>query len=685
MFAAAILLVLPVSLGQQNCPSLANTRCDVLDPSGSCGGRACSDRLECDPGTGRCASLPYRDYGEPCDALVRPCRSGLRCSAACGICVDGAEDDLAPLPPRDDGPSSASACGMSSDIVFRTWAGTVLTDHPVLLPKGDGELRTILSRAKEGGCKVRPMGSSHSAPGVVAEEGGEGDVVVISLAEYVSSDPDWAGPTLVGSGDAATARVPAGATQLELYAAIRPRGYFLPTQTAGWLFTMGGIVGNFVHGGAFGKGPVHNHVVSLRVMKHDGAVDIVDDAVNLSYWRNSFGLLGLILGVEVEVVRRPSFFFGTLPLTTVPGGWTRSNFESYVADVRSSHTAAEFFMNPHTREILAVVQGDRRYETVVPPISDGECKWNFWRAECRPRDKCSYQYNYGDWSLSQSCRSKVRPSPTADGMCAWDYAVGTCRQPRHCSYQYELGDLNLDQSCRLTIPAPPGRAAMEAEYAKLLENNKQLGLDGVPLGDDRLQQAAFCLASRVGLERLMLEQSLTEIARLVREAYEATNDGFFIGESIPLPTPFLGYLVPAEWLFDVLHAITELEYVLSAPTEWRYVTFDEDEAAVLQPAVTPGEWAAVEVVSIEIPEFTPADWRFQFWQIERIFRSVGGVPHTGKYFGMAANRESGLMEPFREGLEDLVEEGRRDSFRAYAHTVDPEGLFRSGYMANAIF
>ena len=606
--------------------------------------------------------------------------------------MDDAEDDLAPLPLPDESPSSgssASACGMSSELVFRTWAGTVRTDHPVLLPRDDGELRAILHFAKQGGCKVRPMGSSHSAPGVVAEKGGSGesDVVVVSLAEYASSDPDWAEPTLVGTGETTTARVPAGATQLELYAAIRPKGYFLPTQTAGWLFTMGGIVSNFVHGGAFGKGPVHNHVVSLLVMKHDGTVEIVDDAVDLSYWRNSFGLLGLILGVEVEVVRRPDFYFGTLPLTTVPGGWSRDGFESYVADVRSSHTAAEFFMNPHTREILAVVQGDRKYETVVPPISDGECKWNYWRAECRPRDKCSYQYKYGDWTLSQSCRSRVRPSPTSDGMCAWDYAAAECRQPRHCSYQYELGDLNLDQSCRLTVPAPPGRSVMEANYAKLLEDNKLLGLNGVPLGDDRLQQAAFCLASRVGLERLILERSLTEIARLVREAYEATNDGFFIGESIPLPTPFLGYLVPAEKLFDVLHAITELEYILSAPTEWRYVTFDESDAsAVLQPSVTPGEWAAVEVVSIEIPDFTPADWRFQFWQIERIFRSAGGVPHTGKYFGMAVDESTGLIEPFRDaGQGDLVEEGRRDDFRAYAQAVDPDGLFRSGYMANAIF
>ena len=180
---------------------------------------------------------------------------------------------------------------------------------------------------------------------------------------------------------------------------------------------------------------------------------------------------------------------------------------------------------------------------------------------------------------------------------------------------------------------------------------------------------------------------MREIPRLVREAYERTNDGFFIGEVIPLPTPFLGYLVPADRLFDVLDAMAKLDYVLNSPLEWRYVTFhDDDVGAVLQPGnIRAGEWAAVESLSIEIPGRTPDKWRQQFLDIEEIFKDVGGIPHTGKYFGMGTD-DKGLIRPFQNvGQEDLFAEARMEEFRAYARNVDPNGLFRSGFMANHIF
>ena len=144
--------------------------------------------------------------------------------------------------------------------------------------------------------------------------------------------------------------------------------------------------------------------------------------------------------------------------------------------------------------------------------------------------------------------------------------------------------------------------------------------------------------------------------------------------------------MPANKLYGVLNRIVKLEYVLSAPVEWRYVTMSDKRRAVLQPdKLTPGEWAAVEVLSIEIPGWTPEDWRRQFLGIERIFQDAGGVPHTGKYFGMGIGR-TGIIQPFQDvGPEDVFSSAQKVEFRKYAESVDPHGLFRHGYVAEEIF
>eukprot|EP00581_Thalassiosira_minuscula_P019778 CAMPEP_0183733056 /NCGR_PEP_ID=MMETSP0737-20130205/40049_1 /TAXON_ID=385413 /ORGANISM="Thalassiosira miniscula, Strain CCMP1093" /LENGTH=709 /DNA_ID=CAMNT_0025966229 /DNA_START=330 /DNA_END=2459 /DNA_ORIENTATION=+ len=695
--AALIFLVLGnlhafvVTAEVDTCAALANTPCSLLDdPSSTCGGFSCLGTLECAVTTGRCASIP-RQYGEPCG--VRDCDEGLRCSVTCGICIDQTENDLAPIPfdsfVTSESTETATACGMSSTRVFRNWAGTVRTDHPLIMPKDDAELKSILQKASAGGCTVRPAGSGHSAAGVVAEESTQSNVVVVSLVEYAPSDRDWAAVDLVASGgDEATVRIPGGSTQLKLYATIRPAGYFLPTQTAGWLFTIGGVLSNFVHGGVFGKGPVHNHLVSLRVMLWDGTIKILNDPDDLRFWRNGYGLLGIITAAEFMVVRRPDFWFGTLPLQPPQGGWNAGSFQAYIDGIKAEYSAAEFFLNPHNKDILAVVQKDRPPVTPVSPsISDSACTWSWWNWQCEPPELCSYQYRVGDWTTSDSCRAAVQPTPTSDDQCTWDYLSFSCRHPEHCSYQFQLGDLTLEESCRLTIPPPPSADAMAEAYRRLLIENELLGVNGVPIGDDRLQQDAICLASRVGLETILVDQVMQEIPRLVRDASERTMDGFFVGETIPLPTPLIGYLVPADKLFAVLDAIAKLDYALSSPIEWRYVTFNnDDDDAVLHPGnLRSGEWAAVECVSIEIPGWTPDEWRQNFLDFEQTFKDAGGVPHVGKYFGMGVD-DTGLIQPFQNvEAGSLYEESQIMDFRTYAGKVDPNGLFRSGFMADHIF
>jgi hypothetical protein len=47
-----------------------------------------------------------------------------------------------------------------------------------------------------------------------------------------------------------------------------------------------------------------------------------------------------------------------------------------------------------------------------PPQSDDDCSWDYARVECRYPTHCIYDYRFGDYHLTQSCR--LRPQPLLD-------------------------------------------------------------------------------------------------------------------------------------------------------------------------------------------------------------------------------------------------------------------------------
>ena len=56
-------------------------------------------------------------------------------------------------------------------------------------------------------------------------------------------------------------------------------------------------------------------------------------------------------------------------------------------------------------------------------------------------------------------------------------------------------------------------------------------------------------------------------------------------------------------------------------------------------------------------------------------KNAGGVPHTGKYFGMGRD-DNGLIRPFMNvGPHDVFSVNQKEEFRAYADKVDPVHLF----------
>merc|ERR1719464_1946821 len=149
-------------------------------------------------------------------------------------------------------------------------------------------------------------GATHSSGGLVTDWDNTRNVLVVSLAEYVAPGP-WEYSFKERSAGKATVMVNAGWSPLQLYAQIRPLNYFLPTQPAGPVFQLGGLVANCVHGGSYQKGFLHQYVVSMRVMLHNGTSRVIDDESELRYWRNSYGLLGFITSLEFTLDYRPRF------------------------------------------------------------------------------------------------------------------------------------------------------------------------------------------------------------------------------------------------------------------------------------------------------------------------------------------------------------------------------------------
>ena len=85
-----------------------------------------------------------------------------------------------------------SRCGLKSDANFYNWALNLENDAPVLYPKTDKDLTSILKSIHSNNCKARPVGATHSAGGLVMENE-EANTVGVSLAKYSTDDSAWNG------------------------------------------------------------------------------------------------------------------------------------------------------------------------------------------------------------------------------------------------------------------------------------------------------------------------------------------------------------------------------------------------------------------------------------------------------------------------------------------------------------
>ena len=155
------------------------------------------------------------------------------------------------------------------------------------------------------GPSVLPFGMGRSY-GDSCLNGGAGLVDTRSMDRFVAFDPASgvleveAGVTLAAILQRLTALAEPGCT------------WFLPVSPGTKFITVGGAIANDVHGknhhaaGCFG-----NHVVSLRLLRSDGAVRVCSPTLHADLFAatiGGLGLTGLVLSAELQMKRVPSMW-----------------------------------------------------------------------------------------------------------------------------------------------------------------------------------------------------------------------------------------------------------------------------------------------------------------------------------------------------------------------------------------
>eukprot|EP01061_Rhynchopus_euleeides_P033249 TRINITY_DN555_c0_g1_i2.p1 TRINITY_DN555_c0_g1~~TRINITY_DN555_c0_g1_i2.p1 ORF type:complete len:668 (+),score=311.24 TRINITY_DN555_c0_g1_i2:49-2052(+) len=656
----AALVVLPAYLAMaQDFPM-----CSVESPS-------CPDGLHCDYVAKRCYHAP-RQLGEACGIeSLRGCAEydgntthPLECSTWCGVCV--LKDELAR---REAGAKAALAnrarhmkrvhanaerCGLTSNITFMNFEETIVSTMPIVYPHNDAQLRGFLAVIAKNGCTARPVGATHSSSPVIASAS-ENATVGISLAEYIPDDAAWAG---VLDEKASTVKAPAGWSLFQLYELTRPHGYFLPTQTAGPIFTLAGIVTNTVHGGVFNAGFLSEYVRSLRVAvwtaAGDMAVRVITSEAELRHWRNSFGMLGLITGVEFHMDKRDGFLVSTARHHFKD--FTRDAVDQYFQDLEKDYIYSESFFNPYGKEINSVL---------------------FQKGKVVP----------------EACNAVV------DSSCTWDYPKARCNDETCCHYQYKFGDINLSQSCRAIYTPQKSMAEIKTAYKGLDSAMSKVPYFGAP-DLPPTQNAEICILEwadkiKMGtvlddiLEFAFFDRTYLAIDSEVVQNGEDVNDGFYL-RGVPHGIKLMAYFVPRENLFDMLSIISDVYDEVTEKSgikqlgnaEFRFLNIT-DKMTLLPTGALSGQPKTGQYVNCEMVfnVYPGGDhsWATTLYKYEQKMRQLDGFLHTGKSFCYDLD-SNGEMKPYQNTscIKSIFNDEQKATFQTYRASSDPLTLFGGG-------
>jgi len=488
--------------------------------------------------------------------------------------------------------STIPFCGFESKESFKSWSGLTKSKAPVFFPKTEEEVQDLVRSIGDAGCKVRPIGASQSESGITIDPL-EDNLIGLSLAKFrASSESGWA-PDPEATLEKGLIRVEAGRTLMEVSSLIRPFGFHLPTVPTLWSMTIGGAVCGMSSGIVFGKSYLSAYVSMLRVILADGSVAEISDQIELAMWRNSMGLLGLIIGVEMKVESHDFFSMGARK--TIFEQWNPWSVDQIMTNLLPGANGAEFLLDPWTDEMVGV-----GYTTTNPFKSSflfGSNKGHF----------------------------------VSNSACSFDVTKMECKHPEMCVYKPTFGDVIPSQMCKLKRQPNPSQEQLRSNYASFCSVFEESSQRGLPLSRDtdfHLKRDRQSVRS-VGQMAYWTETVLNS----VNEAREKFNDGFW---RISYPsTTVLAYFFPVKHLFralDVYRSLVRELIINDAPYQFRdspvavhFVRVDKN-SQVLQPGgLVSGNFACVEVrVGASSAQKDLSSWRVALMELEKRWRVILG-------------------------------------------------------------
>jgi len=580
----------------------------------------------------QCANLAICGYQYQAGDIVldESCRCS-QCARDSSPTSAGADKNLVPAPNADVAGSSGYWAR------WQTWADHQSTCAPWMMPTSDSDLRMLLAYAASRKYIVRPSGAGHSA-GALVNDGEDERVMVVSLGAYVSGDSDW---EFSLDSSAMKVKVNAGWSQLDVYERIRPKDLFFPTQTAGYFFQMAGIVANTVHGAGYTKSFVHAYVTSMRVMLHDGTIKIIEDESELKFWRNSYGLLGLILGVEIQVVKREKHQMYT---KTREMPWTEENYWKFILEDAEA-------------ELPANISGGASSGGSQKSIA-GE-----FFIDLLPNSPTFIVY-----------ANKENENADEEG-----YATG---MPSNIAQNYQ--DLRNDKVEKFPhngkIPygesvRKEGCPPLYLDPFQIVNVNRLVGGRLVPTLARVINPVRFAA------------QTVAQLPDLVKTQRDRSNDGFF---AVKAPNTLIAaYFIKPERSWEAMDFMRRAVirrngqadwlnaegFSWNQPAEFRFMQVTDD--AVLQP-VPPGLWFVSEILSFPDSAATDQAWKEAIKEIEDYWTmELGAIPHIGKLFGFGET--NGTLEVFHQSKVCRVySDEQKAAFGAYRARMDPVGRFNYG-------
>jgi FAD/FMN-containing dehydrogenase len=227
-------------------------------------------------------------------------------------------------------------------------------------PTGHDALRDIVHQAAAAGATLRVSGQRHSQPPLVTTDNRTApnpQQWLVDLSCYADLGPNG-DQRIVLNGDRVT--VNTGVREDELDTFLTANNLMLRTVTAGGFFSLGGMTSVDVHGATV-DAPIFAETASeFAIMGADGEVTVINATTPseggwapLQFARVSFGALGIVTSVTVDVLPRP----WATTLRPGKGQFTIPDQQTFIAQFKpllASHDRIESFVNPYTNNFLAL-------------------------------------------------------------------------------------------------------------------------------------------------------------------------------------------------------------------------------------------------------------------------------------------------------------------------------------------